>query len=119
MGYLYYGNYALYYEIGRVELLRALGMTYRSLESEHAVVMPVAAMQIRFVRPALYDDLVAIRTEIRKLPERDIVFHYELFGEAGRLLNGASVRLCFMNAANGKRIGAPTILTQLLTPHFG
>ncbi len=118
MGYLYYGNYALYYEIGRVELLRSLGLTYRELEDELQIMMPVTAMQVRFVRPALYDEMVDIRTEIRRVPGREIVFHYELFGAGGKLLNGASVRLCFVARGSQARVSAPSILTDLLLPHF-
>ncbi len=119
MGYLYYGNYALYYEIGRVELLRSLGLTYRSLELDHEILMPVTAMQTRYVRPALYDDLVEICTEVRRMPDLGIVFHYELFGSAGHLLNGASVRLCFVSRQSHERVPVPPVLITLLRPYFG
>lgn len=118
MGYLYYGNYALYYEIGRVELLRSLGMSYRILEQECGVMMPVTAMQSRYVRPGKYDELVAITTTLRELPERQIVFHFELHNESGALLNGGRVSLCFVDMQTNARIACPGVLTKLLAPHF-
>ena len=118
MGYLYYGHYALYYEIGRVELLRSLGQTYAELEDRHGIMMPVLSMQSRYVRPARYDDLVAIRTEIRRAPSEDITFHYDLRGPDGKLVNGGSTRLCFVERAGGRRVACPPSLTAVLGPHF-
>ncbi len=118
MGYLYYGNYAYYYEIGRVEMLRSLGMTYRSMEQDLAVMMPVVSMQTRFVRPARYDELITIRTTLRELPNRFITFHMELFNEAEKLINGGQVRLCFVDIKTGKTVTAPRLLVDALQPHF-
>lgn len=118
MGYLYYGNYAQYYEIGRVEMLRSLGLTYREMEAEMGVLMPVVSMNIRYVRPARYDELITIRTALRQLPGRFIVFHVELYNEAGKLVNGATVKLCFVEAESGKTIVAPSVLLAKLKPYF-
>ena len=118
MGYLYYGNYAQYYEIGRVELIRSLGLTYKALEAEHGIIMPVMSMNIRYVRPALYDELISIRTTLRKLPGQFIVFHMELFNEAGKLINGGTVKLCFVEIASQRTIPAPDFLVEKLKPYF-
>ncbi|TXB62271.1 acyl-CoA thioesterase [Phaeodactylibacter luteus] len=118
MGYLYYGNYPQYYEIGRVEMLRSLGLTYKAMEEEEGILMPVVSMQIRYVRPAHYDELINIRTTLRQMPGRYITFHMELFNEAGKLLNGASVKLCFVDRSTGKTIPAPALLTDKLRPYF-
>lgn len=118
MGYLYYGNYAQYYEIGRVEMLRSLGLTYREMEFDHRILMPVVSMQTRFVRPAYYDELIRIRTSLRKMPEQFIVFHMELFNEAEKLINGGTVKLCFVNAISKQTIAAPDFLTEKLRPYF-
>ncbi len=118
MGYLYHGQYAAFYELGRVELLRAFGLSYRDLEEVHGIGMPVVNMQMRFLRPARYDVQVAVHTQIRRMPGRDIVFHYELRDETGKLLNGARVSLCFVQRASGQRLDCPAILHQLLAPHF-
>lgn len=118
MGYLYYGHYAQYYEIGRVEMLRSLGLTYREMEDLHGVMMPVVSMQMRFVRPARYDELLTIRTRLRELPDRFITFHMEILNEKGKLVNGGQVRLCFVHMNDERTIPAPDFLLQALAPHF-
>lgn len=118
MGYLYYGNYAQYYEIGRVEMLRSVGLTYKSMEEEHGILMPVMTLEMRFVRPAHYDELLTIRTSLRELPSKTIVFHVEIFNEKMKLVNGGRVKLCFVDANTNKSIEAPTYLVEKLRPHF-
>jgi len=118
MGYLYYGNYAQYYEIGRVEMLRSLGLTYKEMEQEHGIWMPVVSLDMRFVRPGFYDELLTIRTTLRQLPEQFITFHVEIFNEKSKLINGGSVKLCFLEAKTGQTISAPEFLLAKLRPYF-
>lgn len=118
MGYLYYGNYAQYYEIGRVEMLRSLGVTYKELEEKYNTFMPVMHLESRYVRPARYDELLTIETTLRKLPWRDIVFYTEIKNEAGKLVNGGRVRLCFIDKMTGNAVISPDILTNILKPFF-
>ena len=118
MGYLYYGNYALYYEIGRVEMLRSLGLTYKEMEEEQGIMMPVPSLQMRFVRPAKYDEMLTIRTTLRQLPDKFITFHMEIFNEARKLVNGGSVRLCFVDKKTGGTVPAPELLNERLKAHF-
>lgn len=118
MGYVYYGNYAQYYEIGRVEMLRSLGLTYKDMESELGIMMPVASMQIRYLRPARYDELIRIRTSLHELPGKYINFHVELYNEEDRLINAGEVRLCFVDMKTGKTTEPPEKLVEALRPHF-
>ena len=118
MGYLYYGNYAQLYEIGRAEMIRDLGLSYREMEEIHGIMMPVMALQCRFVRPALYDELLAIKTTLRKLPTQFITFHHEIFNEKGKLVNGGNVKLCFVESQTGKTVACPTFLLEKLQPFF-
>lgn len=118
MGYLYYGNYAMYFEIGRVEAMRALGMTYRELEDDYKVMMPVMSYTTRYLRPAYYDDLIEIHTRIRTMPERSIKFEGELYNEKNELINAGSVVLAFVSMEDNKRIDAPAFFTDLLKPYF-
>lgn len=118
MGYLYYGNYAQYYEIGRVEMLRSLGFTYKTLEEEHHVLMPVMSMQTRYVRPAFYDELLTIRTTLKSLPDKFITFHMEIFKENGKLCNGGSVKLCFVDRESNKTIPIPEVMLEKIKPHL-
>ncbi|MBR9921672.1 MAG: acyl-CoA thioesterase [Bacteroidetes bacterium] len=118
MGYLYYGNYAYYYEIGRVEMMRSLGLSYQKMEKQLGIMMPVMHLEVRYLRPAFYDDLITIRTTLRKMPTDTIVFHMELFNEAGKLLNGGSVKLCFVDMKTNKRAQIPDTLHKALLPYF-
>lgn len=118
MGFVYYGAYAAYYEAARVEAMRNLGITYADLEKTHGIWMPVMNMNVRFLRPARYDDLLSIQTTIPSLPSKDIRFRYEIHNEAGQLLNGALVQLCFLEASTQKRINAPDFITAPLQPYF-
>ncbi|MBK7408310.1 MAG: acyl-CoA thioesterase [Saprospirales bacterium] len=120
MGYVYYGNYAQYYEIGRVEMLRSLGMTYKSFEAEMGIMMPVVHLDIRYLRPAKYDDMLTIRTTLRELPERlSITFFVEILNEEEKVINSGSVRLCFVEIESGKTVPPPEALIARLKPYFG
>ncbi len=118
MGYLYYGNYAEYFEVGRVETIRSLGLTYKELEEVHGIWLPVVSLEMRFVRPAYYDDLLTVRSEIRELPDEHITFHVTLFNERKKLVNAGRVRLCFFDANTKKVVQAPEHLLEKLRPHF-
>lgn len=74
MGFVYYGRFAEFYEIGRVETIRSLGMAYKQLEEELKVLMPVMSMQVRYLRPALYDQELEVKTSVRQVPEDAIIF---------------------------------------------
>ncbi|MCF8450089.1 MAG: acyl-CoA thioesterase [Taibaiella sp.] len=118
MGYLYYGNYALYYEVGRAEAIRQIGFTYRQLE-EMGVMMPVAELNSRYFRPALYDDLITVKTILKELSEGSkIQFHTELYNEKGELLNKGVTTLVFYDPKEKKTINMPEELYKRLVPHF-
>lgn len=118
MGYLYYGNYAQYFEIGRVEMLRSLGLSYRSMEDDYKIMMPVVSLNMRYVRPAYYDDLIKISTTLKQLPEKFITFHTELYNQDNKLVNGGTVKLCFVHMATKETVQVPEILLKKLTPYF-
>ncbi len=118
MGFVYYGIYAQYYEVGRVEAMRAAGIHYATLEKEYQIWMPVMHMQVRYLRPAKYDDLLTVLTVVPTLPEKDIRFRYEIRNESGLLLNGALVQLCFLDATTQKRIDAPGFIKEALKSYF-
>jgi acyl-CoA thioester hydrolase len=118
MGYLYYGNYAQYFEVGRVETIRSLGLTYKELEEELGIWLPVVSLEMRFVRPAFYDDLLTVRSEIRELPDEHITFHVEVYNEKKKLINAGRVRLCFFDSKTKKVIEAPEYLMAKLRPFF-
>ncbi len=118
MGYLYYGNYAQYYEVGRVEMIRSLGVSYKELEEVHGIWLPVVSLEMRFVRPALYDDLLTIRSEVRKLPDTHITFDVEIVNEKHKMVNAGRVRLCFFAAATKKVVPIPEVLREKMLPFY-
>ena len=118
MGYLYYGNYALYYEVGRAEAIRQLGFTYRELE-EMGIMMPVVELHSHYYRPALYDDLVTVKTSLKELPDSPkIQFHSELYNEARQLLNKGVTTLVFYDPQLKAKANMPEELYSRLSPFF-
>lgn len=118
MGYLYYGYYALYYEVGRAEAIRQLGFTYKELE-DMGIVMPVAELNVKYLRPALYDNLITVKTILKELPEGPkIQFHSELYNEQEQLLNVGITTLVFFDPKEKKKINMPAELYQRLAPFF-
>ena len=113
MGYCYYGNYAQFYEIGRVEALRALGFSYKDME-DNGVLLPVIDFNIKYLAPAFYDDLLTINTFVKELPVARIKFDYEIFNESKEKLNFGSTTLVFINKNSGKPIKCPLELTEQL-----
>ena len=113
MSYVYYGNYAQYFEVARVEFLRSQGYSYKDLE-EDGVMMPVVEMNIQYKRPARYDDLLTIKTQIADLNERRILFHQEVFNDANKLLTIGQVELAFISAVDMRPIKCPEHLKETL-----
>lgn len=117
MGVVYYGHYAQYLEVGRAETIRSLGYTYRELESS-GILMPVTRLEIRYHRPARYDELLTIRTCLREPPGKHITFHGEIFNEEDRLLTTGQVTLAFYYRETGRTGPPPGLLVEKLNPFF-
>lgn len=113
MGYVYYGNYAAYLEVARVEALRSLGITYRELEDQ-GILLPVSEYQIRYLKPAYYDELLTVKTVIPGSSGVRILFNYEVFNSSGDLIAVASTTLVFVSAANGKPCSPPEEIIRLI-----
>lgn len=118
MGVVYHGNYAQFYEIGRTEALRSLGLTYKEIEAT-GVIMPVTEIHSRFLRPALYDDLLTVVTIVKEMPlHSKIVFHNEIYNEKNELLNVGDVTLYFLDAKTMKRSDMPEKIKEKLVDYF-
>ena len=117
MGYVYYGNYAAFYEIGRVEALRNLGLTYKALE-ESGIMMPVLENKSEYLAPAVYDDLLTVRTSIHERPMVKIKFHYEIYNENNKLIHRGETLLAFVNMKSGRPCRQPEVMAELLNPYF-
>jgi acyl-CoA thioester hydrolase len=117
MGYVYYGIYAMYYEVGRVESLRKLGLTYRELE-EMGVIMPVLENHSKYIAPALYDDLLTVVTTIPEKPGVRIRFQYQIFNQGGTLINEGETLLVFINKQTNRPCRPPAEMDKVLAPFF-
>lgn len=117
MGYVYYGNYARLYEIARVETLRSLGVSYKSLE-DNGIGLPVAEHYTKFIAPGLYDDELTVICQVDMLPTAKIVFSYRIKNEAGDLINEGKTTLVFMDLKTKKVIKAPDFIMNALMPYY-
>lgn len=117
MGYVYYGNYARYYEIGRVEALRSLGFSYKEMEAS-GIMMPVYENASRYLQPALYDDLLTVKVVVQQPPSARMVFAYEIYNEGGTLLHTGLTTLVFLNRQTNKPCRVPGALLERLKPFF-
>ena len=118
MGFVYHGHYAQFYEIGRTEALRSLGITYKEVEAA-GVIMPVVELHSRFLRPVIYDDLITVVTTLREMPlHHKIVFHSEIYNEQNQLLSHGSVTLYFMNTATMKPCEMPEMIREKVKDFF-
>ena len=113
MKYAYYGVYAQYFEVARVELLRSLGITYKELE-DLGFALPVVNYNINYKKPAFYDDELTIETTIKEPPSIKIIFNYRTLNEKGEVLNTAETTLVFVN----KETGIPCLSPEILTTKF-
>jgi len=109
MKYAYYGIYAQYFEVGRVELLRSLGISYKKLEEE-GYFLPVVNFKIHYKKPAFYDNELTIETTIKVKPSVKIIFNYKTYNENGELLNTAETTLVFIDVKTRKPCQAPELL---------
>lgn len=118
MGHMYYGSYARILEIARVELIRSLGMSYAELE-DLGLILPVRNYSIKFIRSALYDDLLRIDTVIPTYPDGyRLEFGYRIFSCDGSLLARASIELYILQATSKKPGTLPELFLDKLRPYF-
>jgi len=117
MGYVYYGFYAMYYEVARVESLRRLGLTYREIE-EMGVIMPVLENHSWYLAPGRYDELLTIVTTIREKPGVRIKFEYEILNEENKLINKGETLLAFVDKKTNRPCRPPQPMQSVLEPYF-
>ena len=114
MGYVYYGNYAQYFEVGRVEFLRSNDYSYKKLEDE-GVMMPVVEMNIKYKRPAKYDDLLTVQSSIVEFSSKRVVFKQEVYNENEKILTEGTVELAFVDSNTMRSRNCPENLDKLFS----
>ena len=117
MGYVYYGNYAEYFEVARVEALRELGMNYKEME-DGGIMLPVYTLNVKYMKPALYDDLLTVKTSIKEMPLARITFSHEIFNDKKELLTAGEVTLVFIDTKTNKPIAAPENFLEKIRKYY-
>jgi len=106
MGVVYHGNYAQYFEIGRTEWLRNLGITYKQME-EDGIKLPVISLTINFKKSVGYDDLIKVKTTLKKIPTASIEFDYEILNEMGEIVTTGNTVLAFIDINRNRPTRCP------------
>lgn len=114
MGVVYHGNYPQYMEMGRVEWLRALGISYKELE-ESGCILPVINLTIQYKKPAVYDQEITVVTRLKKIPTVRISFDYEIRSENGDVLALAETDLAFLDRDTRRPMRCPASILERLT----
>jgi acyl-CoA thioester hydrolase len=117
MGYMYYGNYAEFFEVGRVEMLRSLGLTYSGMEAS-GIMMPVLELNCKYLKPARYDEEITINVTMAKMPSVKIHFKYELVNEKQELIHIGETLLAFINMKTNRPCPPPADFIEKLKPFF-
>jgi len=118
MDVVYHGNYAQYFEVGRAESIRQLGFTYADME-KMGIIMPVVDVHVRYLRPALYDDLLTIKTFLKEMPlHHKIEFHHEVYNEKEELLCAGKIILYFMEKEGMRKTAMPEQLKKKIEHYF-
>ncbi len=117
MGYCYYGNYPQFYEVGRVEMLRSIGTSYKEIE-EKGFILPVVDLTVKYIKPAFYDEEITIKTIINRKPSVKIEFDYEIYNEKGILINKGYTKLVFVNKKTMRPCHCPEYLNKIFEKYF-
>ncbi|WP_268035921.1 acyl-CoA thioesterase [Algoriphagus sp. PAP.12] len=117
MSYVYYGNYAMYFEVARVEAMRSIGFSYKQMEDE-GVMMPVLESHFKYIKPGKYDELLTIKTRIPELPGVRIRFEYEVYNEENELITEGWTILTFLKKDSHRPTRPPQNLLDLLKSYF-
>lgn len=117
MKYVYYGNYAEYLEVARVELFRTLGISYDEIE-KRGIWLPVSEYKIKYLKPAFYDEILEIHTYVRKIPGVKIEFEYEIYNDSKQKITEASTILFFLDATTNKVSRCPDFLMELIQKNW-
>lgn len=113
MSYAYHGNYAAYFEMGRTEWLRKLGVSYKNME-ENGIMLPVINLNTNYINPAKYDDVLTLKTSLSKKPTAKIEFDFEIHNQKNELLTTAKATLVFVNMKTNRPTRAPKYIMDLI-----
>lgn len=113
MGIVYHGNYTQYFEVGRVEWLRDLGISYKKIEDE-GIKLPVISLNVKYRKSAFYDDIIIVKTQLKKLPTATIEFDYEIKNSNGEILTTGNTVLVFIDMKTNRPTRCPKYILKKL-----
>lgn len=113
MGVVYHANYAMYFEVGRTEWLREFGLSYNRMEAE-GIMLPVISLSIKYKNSARYDDVLKVKTTLKKIPTASIEFEYELWNDSNVLLATGNTVLAFIDKVKNRPTRCPKYLLDKL-----
>jgi len=117
MGFVYYGKYAEYFEVGRVELIRSLGISYREIE-ERGIMLPVVELEVRYLAPAFYDELLSVKTIVPEIPRSSLLTTYEVIKPDGKITVKGLVKLAFIDRGRMRPVRAPEYMVEAMRVWF-
>lgn len=117
MGVVHHSNYIRFYETARTSFIKSLGVSYRQLE-ESGTSMPMINVTSKYIQPAIYDEVLTVKTILKELPTSRITFYYEIYNQEGKLINEGQTILAFINQQTHRPTRAPQILIEKLEPLF-
>ena len=117
MGYVYYGNYAQFFEVGRVEWLRSMGVSYKSLEAS-GIMLPVTELRITYAKPARYDDELTVITTLSKKPLVKIEFDFEIRNQNEEIITTGYTGLVFIDMKRNRPVKGPADLLEKIYSNF-
>ncbi len=117
MGFVYYGKYAEYFEVGRVELIRSMGLSYKEIE-ERGIFLPVVELKVQYKKPGRYDDLLRVRACLSEFPRSSFMTTYEIYNEAEELVVSGSVKLAFFHREKLIPVRAPAYIVEAVSPFW-
>ena len=113
MRVVYHGNYAQYFEIGRVEWLRNKGISYKNME-ESGIALPIVSMNINYKKSARYDELLTVHTTFKSQSSVKIEFDCAIYNESNELLTTAQFILVLVSLKTGRPTAPPDYILELL-----
>lgn len=113
MGIVYYGNYPSYFEVARTEWLRNLGVTYKGME-KNGIKLPVISLNIQYIKPAEYDDVLTVHVTLKKRPLVKIEFDYEIINQNKEKISTGNTVLAFIDSKTNRPIKCPDYILEKL-----
>lgn len=113
MGYVYHANYVSYCHQARTELLREIGINDKVLEEQN-IMLPVISMNLRYLKPVRYDELIMVKTYIEEEPCTRFSFRFEIINEKNELVCTATSETAFVNSMSRKPMRAPAIVINAI-----